>query len=161
MELEPPSKTKLFFFCIIVQFLSVVIRTIKSNFVLDGGSNSTDKCYPKVLERSWNDSLLKFDPAKSNYVLHISPKFLPPTCKILKKCTKKAKIVRYILQRLKIGRNFENMEKLIGFCGGRIWAKNRFMNFMWPLRTIYPQIWNISLNGIFAFRKKWYNLRQI
>ena len=100
-----------------------------------------------------NRFFVEIGPPKNPIIFCISPKFLPLTCKILKKCTKKAKIVVYILQRLKIGRTFENMEKIIGFSGGRIWAKNRFMNFIWPLRTIYPQIWNICLNGIFAFRK--------
>ena len=64
-------------------------------------------------------------------------KFLTKTCETRKSLTD------YLWESI-YWRNFGDMQKITGFCGGPIWPKNRSINFLWPIKTTYPSIWNLG-----------------
>ena len=54
------------------------------------------------------------------------------------------KYLRWKHLEAKIHRNFDNMQKLSGFCGGRISTKNRFMDVIWTPVTFYPSFHHLT-----------------
>ena len=100
-----------------------------------------------------NRFFVEIGPPKNPIIFCISPKFLPLTCKILKKCTKKAKIVVYILQRLKICRTFENMAKNNWIFRRSDLSKESFYElYMTPQDDLSPNLEHLS-KWSFCFQK--------
>ncbi len=54
------------------------------------------------------------------------------------------KYLRWKHLKAKIDRNFDNMQKTIGFCGGRISTKNLFMDVIWTPVTFYPSFHHLT-----------------
>ena len=58
------------------------------------------------------------------------------------------------LWRQKFGRNFENIQKITGFCGGRNWAKNPFIHILWSLGMTHPWFWDLFWKSNFELKKR-------